>query len=345
MMLSSASAANITSDMDSAAIQNAIDGAAEGEEISFELHDYQDISLVINKSLNLQGNGATLNYNPNNIVVLNISNTEYVTINGFIINGGRAIVANTVNNLNITNNIINMETENDAISLTSVKGALINNNKLYGNTIGRDGIGLVNASDITVSNNDIFQFYRNGISLAAGRLGGLNDTSTYNILIKGNNIYAIGQEGIFFGGGVTQVVIKDNYFLGIYGNAINIARSSTNILIKNNNIINCFVGIRVVEGDTVHDPNTATELDNVTIKNNIFTGNYIAIELVNVINSTNNPGLNIANNLFFNNENDIIDVTEAETTELPVNESPSLLKQILTKICSIISGILKLFQW
>ena len=327
-MVSTASAATITAGMNSTEIQNEINLANENDVISFEYYDYQNISLVINKSLNLQGNGAILNYDVNNLVVLNVVNTDNVIIDGFTINGGRAIVANNVSNLIITNNVINMQTNNDAISLTSVQKAILDNNKLYGDNIGRDGIGLVNSSDITISTNEIVEFTRNGIGMAAGRLGELNETRTFNIVIQGNDISFIGEEGIYFGGGVDHVNITNNniFFIGNEsngtGNGINIARSSEDILITDNTIEFCGVGIRVEEGNTDHDNETPTVLKNVIIENNTLNGNSVGILLVN----SNNPVVwtyyLLGNNDFSDNGVDVKAVIEvvAELEDEPVDD-------------------------
>ncbi|MCL2114734.1 MAG: right-handed parallel beta-helix repeat-containing protein [Methanobrevibacter sp.] len=345
-IISSASAANVVDTMNNAEIQNVID-TTNDTTVFFTPGTYQDISLTINKTLNLQGNGSTLNFNSGTPIVLNVISTTNVVINNFTINSGRAIVVNSTNNINITNNVINMGTDNDAISLTSVNTALIQNNELNGNAFiiqARDGIGIVNSSDVTISNNDIFSFYRNGISLAAGFMG--VNSATSNIVINDNIIYNIGPgpeeegQGIFFGGGVTGVTISNNYICNVSGNGINIARSTVDILIDNNTIIDCIVGVRVEEGNTFHNASSPTVIENVTITNNFFYGNVVAILLVNVVNSTGS--FSISNNNFVNNVNNITNITvPLEETSAEVNNLWSVIKNFVSKI---ISFLWKLFK-
>lgn len=362
-MMSAVSAAqtwDVGNNTDSTSIQNIINNASDGDTISFFANGtYVDTSITINKNLTLNGNGATLSNPVTGAVILNIASTNNkttsnVTINNFIIEGGRAIVANGVNNLIITNNIIDMYTNNDAISLTSVQVALLKDNEINGKILstvaGRDAIGVVNSSDINIIDNNLSGFTRNGISMAAGRLGALNETSTFNILIKGNNIFNITEEGIYFGGGVSHVDIINNILSSIPGNAINIVRSSENILIKDNTITNCGVAIRIEEGNIFHDNETPTVLKNVTIKGNYISSNGIAILLVNVTNSAN--GLNITKNTLSNNDQDIVITTQGanafdEQLDEPVTDEPddkptSWLKKIFGKIVSIITCVFKL---
>lgn len=313
-MMSAVSAAttwNITANYTSDDIQNIIDDdTIDGDTLSFaEDSPYYNISLVIDKSLNLQGNGATLNYNESNPVVLNIINTNNVVINGFTIYGGNAILANNSEKLIIKNNTISMGTEDDAIRFISVKKALIKYNEFFGNYIGRDAIGLVNSSNIIIYKNNMSYFNRNGISLAAGRLGELNDSSTYNILIKKNYIYDV-DFGIFFGGGVSHVDIKYNELRDFISVGINIARSCTDILIKNNTIGESYggpinIGIIIEENNNFHDPQTPTKLNNLTVIGNLLQGEYIGIRLLNLDNATYWQDQLLANNTF---DGDRIDI-------------------------------------
>jgi len=310
-MLSTTSAANtwnINDNASSSNIQTIIDHVTvDGDTINFANGTYNNISLNISKSLNIQGNGATFNGRTDGSVVLSVT-ADNVIINNFTLNSGSTITTNhfnSVSNLNITNNIININklTLNyHAIFLNNVHGAYVAGNIINGNGVIQNGIVLVNSSDITIQGNDIHDFVSNGITMDVW-WGSFESTGTFNILIQENNIFHIGENGIFFGGGVSHVEIIANDFTTIFANAINIARSSTDILIENNIITDCDIGIRIEENNRFH-MGIPTQLNNVTIKDNDIWGNWDGVFLVKLNNPTVwasdlNFNNTIINNIFF----------------------------------------------
>lgn len=180
------SAIDVDDSMSNAEIQGYIDGAGVGETINFLEGTYLNISLIINKTLNLVSNGATLIGNGTNHI-LTISNTIGVTITGFTID---------ING-----------TGGDGIRGSNVTSAVIANNTIKN---GGDGISIfMMYKNLTIANNTITNMTENfgdAISLVNHNTNQETDTST---TIEGNiidsSIY-----GIFLGGNFKGNITNNN---------------------------------------------------------------------------------------------------------------------------------------
>lgn len=269
--------------IDSVAIQSIIDSANDGDSLIFEEGGtHENISVTINKSLNLVGNNVSIFGTGVGSRIFTINGGgNYVNITGFNLYGGTSIHAENVANINISGNNISGATGNDAISLNNVNGVTIKNNVFNSTGNGtRDVIHIVNVQNALIENNVIDNCTRDCVSLASGNATG---ASTYNIKIINNTFLNGGTDGIYFGGGVEQVEIISNTFLNFTGVGINVERSSTNICILNNtfNGTNTSTAIRLVENNTNHN-GTPTVLTNVTVAGNSINNNLCGIELYQV---------------------------------------------------------------
>ena len=139
--------------MNNSQIQAIIDNAGAGDTIEFLAGVYSNISLNINKALNLVSDGATLIGDGSNAVfTITGSNASGTNMSNFIINGSGS----------------------NGIDLINTQGINIANNILQNCTsaIGINGSGNLNIHDNNLSNS------RGGVSLSDGY---------YNVSLKDNN--------------------------------------------------------------------------------------------------------------------------------------------------------------
>lgn len=147
----------VTVGSDSAAIQEKINSLSDGDTLNFENGTYTDICLVVNKSITINGNGATLigydtpsrantpqivykptnesGYAISNFATLFIVNTHDVVLNGLAFIGGANSGANVADAL---------------VYVKSTKNVLIDNNTFSGSCTG---VYLVQSHDGTIANN------------------------------------------------------------------------------------------------------------------------------------------------------------------------------------------------
>ncbi len=149
----------VTVGSDNSAIQEKINGLSDGDTLNFENGTYTDICLVVNKSITINGNGATLigydtpskantpqiiykptnesGYAISNFATLFIVNTHDVVLNGLVFIGGANSESDVADGL---------------VYVKSVKNILIDNNTFDGSCTG---VYLVQSHDGTIANNHI----------------------------------------------------------------------------------------------------------------------------------------------------------------------------------------------
>ena len=263
-MMGPASAAEvpITSDMTNAEIQDAIDGAAAGDTINFETGTYNNISLTINKALNMVGNSATIFGNGS--AVMTITGTTGLNITGFNINinsnaasgiYGSSVISCRIENNNITNG-------GDAINIFQLyKDLTINNNHIT-NMVNKHG------DAISIVNHD----------------ANLETTTTSRIT---NNVIDNAIYGIFLGGNFNGTVSGNSITNTQYGMNITgkhtASLGSLNAVISNNN----------VTGIAMENPNVVYLNMNNNIIYNLGTSGYTVLTnsyfaKTGTINVTNN---------------------------------------------------------
>lgn len=214
MILAPVGAANVTvnSGMKNSDIQNLINNAKSGDTIKFNGGDYQNVSLVINKKLNVVGtknvvlNGTdSADSNGKTTFVFYFTNRSSGTVlSGFNINTNTdyAVILNNVNNVIIANNSINggakgsiyvASSSNINLTQNTIKnsvgnGLTIDSSKsvtLYKNLINHN-----HGDGVTVLNSQITNFTLNKISfngINAITLKNSNNTVIHNNSINNNN--------------------------------------------------------------------------------------------------------------------------------------------------------------
>jgi uncharacterized repeat protein (TIGR01451 family) len=283
--VSSASAAtvNVDSGLNNTQIQAIIDNANSGDTIQFLGSEYDDIALVINKTLNLVGanTGTVIKAitNTSNIPAaaknLSVSNTAafYFLNNSYLLNDTNTTVYVSGDNcnisgFNITTNSNNFTTYTSLIYATHVLGLNIVNNSLSSSTWGiysyicpevkiinntannftNTGILAFGSAEAYIANNTVSNAANHGIDVRHG-LG-------YNATVTGNTI-TNADEGIY---------LMHSAGHNVYNNTISnctlssiTAYGAADCNIYNNTMKNSFVGVLLASG-----------FENINITNNTY---------------------------------------------------------------------------
>ena len=225
----------IGSDLSNDEIQVKFDNANDGDTFEFTDERYGDVSLVVNKKLNIISKNNSVVYTSNQITdkakSLGIDKTFgfYFTskaagsvLSGITIvasNGGYGVIVDNSNNIKI----------NDNKMTNGENGVLIKNSDkiiLYGNDISKamgSGVRLQNVKNSLVRNNEISYNKLSGIETSniyycnitnnTIHHNDLNGISTFNksshTLINGNTIYE-NTNGIYINSTSTNDVVKTN---------------------------------------------------------------------------------------------------------------------------------------
>ena len=188
----------ITSDLDNEAIQTMFDSASEGDTFEFTDSTYNDISLVVDKKLNIVSNSNSKIYTSGQLSTkagnLGIADTFgfYFTSDGAgsVLSGITIIASNS----------------DCGIIIDSANDVTVDNNVITG---GKNCILVKNAEDITLTNNNISKADLNGIQLQ----------NTRNSLISQNDISYNKRSGIetsnIYYCNITNNTVHHNDFNGI----------------------------------------------------------------------------------------------------------------------------------
>ena len=300
----SAASTNVNSDMSSAQIQSIIDGSGAGDTINFLAGVYSNISLSINKAMNLVGNGVTLVGNSTINAVISVANATGVNISGFNIigNGSKYAVSltNVSNSSVMSNNISNTSGNGiniaDTGNLTNPNNLTIGNNRIVNTTGGM----YVSGSGMNISNNYIDM---------GGRVNtGISGGSAFSILIQ-NNTMLNGGDGINIYGLYKNLTIDSNTIMHManhYGNGISLVNHGTNketdtyTTITNNNINDTVYGLFLggyftgnISGNNINGSSIAGM--NITGKHTVTTGSLNANITNNNITNGGNLGISMEN--------------------------------------------------
>lgn len=225
----------ITSDLSNEDIQSQFDNANDGDTFEFTDPEYQDMSLVVDKKLNIISKKDSVVYVSDEVsdkardrgidktfgfyFTSNAAGSVLSGINIVASNSDYGIVADNTRNIKITNNnvtsggngvlIKNSDkitlSEND-ISKAKQNGVQFQNVK--NSIIERNVISLNKKSGIETSNIEYCKILNNTI-----HHNGLNGISTFNksshTLISGNNVYE-NTNGIYINSTSTHDVVKSN---------------------------------------------------------------------------------------------------------------------------------------
>ena len=221
-------AETVTAGSNSSAIQEKINSLSDGDTLNFEAGEYKNISIYVDKSITINGNGAVLTgydnpsvaNNPNKISSLGLTklatlfiiNTNKVTLNGLTFVGGANSGSNTASTLVYAYNVTNIN--------------------ISGNTFGGSctGLYLDQCPDGTVYNNTI----RNQAST------GILNFGSARTLIKENYVINAANHGIDarYGTGMNVQVINNTIIGSKEG--IYLMHSKGHTATKNT-IINCSI--------------------------------------------------------------------------------------------------------
>ncbi len=227
----------ITSDLSNEDIQRMLDSASDGDTFEFTDKTYNNVSLVVDKKLNIISKTHSKVYTSSQLstkakslgitdtfgfyftsnsagsilsgITIIASNSDYgiivdssskVTIDGNVITGGKnCVLVRNSDNIALTNNNISKATSN-GIQLKNVKNSVISKNIVSYNK--RSGIETSNIYYCNITNNTVHHNNFNGISLF--------NVSTGNI-IKHNQAYE-NPNGIYIDSQSKNDVINANSF-------------------------------------------------------------------------------------------------------------------------------------
>ncbi|MCK9151892.1 right-handed parallel beta-helix repeat-containing protein [Methanobacterium alcaliphilum] len=351
IMIDPVSAADwtVNSGSNSADIQAIIDGATSGDTINFQAGNYDDIKVLINKTLNLVGNGAVLNsVNSNNTYIFKIVASGDVdasgtTVQGFEFNlinnteaktSAYAIQLDRVQNILIKN--VTSHDGKSGVYCGNVNNTIIENctftdayNKAY-------SVNIMGGTNITVINSS-FTGGMDAISMASGASHVTVDGNTFK-----DNLYAA-----FWGGGIVYITYINNLFDNwTYGGlAIEKAANLTSII--NNTFINGNGDAIYIKNSNAHgDWTNITAIDiSGNVFENITNGAAIGVDKEGIfhgsgtgdsIKGTNNTVKNVSNgyvclystgsNLNFTMDSHINKADKTANVSISSSVSPSAIK-------------------
>jgi uncharacterized repeat protein (TIGR01451 family) len=225
-------------------IQGYIDSANIGDTINFAPGTYNDIKIIINKTLNFVGNGAIINgVNESNTNIFKVTTNgdadasgstfngfefnlfdNNVTINGKLGSTGYAIDLEGVSNIVVQN--VTSHNGKAAVYNFGAFNTLINNCTFTDNYGYCYGFHIMGGDNLTLNNSTITGC-GDGISIASGA----TNVKVENSLLL-NNIYSA-----FWGGGVSNITFQNNTLNGFY-EGLGIEKAANQTYIINNTFIN-----------------------------------------------------------------------------------------------------------
>jgi uncharacterized repeat protein (TIGR01451 family) len=276
--IASVSAATVTvnSGLNNTQIQAIIDGSNSGDTIQFLGSEYDNIALVINKTLNLVGaNSGT--------IIKAISNSSYIpqvvtdnaitnTAAFYFFNGTNgAGNGSSISGFNITsmaNSTTGMGYDNSLIYSQYVSGLNITNNSL---NLASWGIYAVECPNLLVSNNSVVNMATTGILSFGSANAIISNNSVQNCSNHGIDVrHPVGPNVTVSGNFVNNcnegIYLMHSQGHSVYNNTIKNCKLSSitvygagNVNITNNTMSNSFVGVLLSSG-----------FYNVNIQNNTY---------------------------------------------------------------------------
>ncbi|MBQ2652387.1 MAG: right-handed parallel beta-helix repeat-containing protein [Methanobrevibacter sp.] len=225
----------VTSDLSNENIQTMFDNAKEGDTFKFTSTEYNNISLVVYKQLNIiSKNNSVINvYDKltDKAKSLGISKTfgfyftsngAGSTLSGFAIkakDSDNAVIVDGTNNVTIKNNVITGAI--NSVLVRNSENITLTNNKI--SQASENGIQLQNVKNSEISKNTIWKNKRSGIETTD-----LYDSSILRNVIHHNGFNGISMYGISSGNSIKHNTIHNNTN-GIFVNA----KSTNDVIIAN----------------------------------------------------------------------------------------------------------------
>ncbi|MTK63694.1 MAG: right-handed parallel beta-helix repeat-containing protein [Methanobacterium sp.] len=272
-------------------IQKLIDSAKVGDTINFIGRYYDNLSLIINKSLNIITNvNATISGDSSgqptflvtgtkskwtNITGFNIksvndgislNNTANVTVskNSVRSTGGVGIKVSKSTGVKVKNNTVT--SSKTGISVENCKNSTIQSNNVKNSA--NNGVEIKNSQDINVSNNTVTSSGKHGASISSSQNvdlesndieynqnNGVNQIDTAGVTLNKNIISNNGINGVYFDTNVINTQITNNNICSNVKYGINLDGSGSTTTINNNAINGNAIGI---------DINSATDFLEIT---------------------------------------------------------------------------------
>jgi len=317
MSPASAATINIAPGLQNYDIQTLINGSNQGDTINFLGSSYSNISLIINKKLNIisTDNTILISNNSNEISGLGTfafyfnTNSLGSIISGFniIANSDYGIIAENVKNITINFNNISGSSQ-DAIYLKNVSNFNINQNNLSNS--GGNGLNIKNSKDVSVNKNRIENNNYSGVdvsnssnikinsnNIVDNNLSGLSIYSSKNMSVKNNSL-----ENNEYG-----AYLSNTYNINITGNkikkneinGISLEDTTENTFISQNNITSNVNGIYIdsysvndtIINNTIEDSVKSAKTyidvfdtgDNIGLGDNYQESNHLINIIYNVI--------------------------------------------------------------
>ena len=265
----------VTAGSSSSDIQSKIDGLSDGDTLNFEAGEYSDISVYVNKSITINGNGAILKgydtpsvdntpekvktsiqnggYGLTNFATLFIINTNHVTLNGLTFIGGAnsgpvlqsaLVYAYNTSSLNITNNIFDG-------ACTGLYTNLCHDGTVFNNTVkNQASTGILNfaSARTLIKENTVINAFNHGIDARHG--------TGPNVKVINNTVIG-SKEGIYLMHSKGHVA-TDNTIINSTISSIT-CYGSGNIRISNNKLQYSRIGVLLAAG-----------YSNITIEENTY---------------------------------------------------------------------------
>ena len=279
IMAAPASAAtyNIAAGSSSTQIQSVLDQASNGDTINFQPGTYNGIDVVINKTLNLVGNGAILNGFNSTDNIFTVTSNGTADGSGTMIMGFQFFPVNNATNGSKSSSIDLNQVSNVVIqNVTSENGyAAVYNGNAYNTLIQNCTFGdiynyaysvdIMGGNNITIANSSI-SGSMDGISMATSA----TNVNVYNNLLLNNTFDA------FWGGGISNITFTNNTFNGFY-EALGIEKAANQTFIINNTFENGWGNSTALKasGDAIYIKNSnshgpVTLISDIEIIGNIF---------------------------------------------------------------------------
>ena len=273
-----AATVNVASGEDSSKIQSKIDNAKSGDTLNFASKgSWKDITLTIDKKLNIVGNGAKISKSANTTVFTFSpsrpgADSSGSSVSGFTINAPAAISAIDTNKITVKDMTITGRKDTDTIFLQRVNTAVVDNVKV---TTSKYAICFYGGDSLIINKCTVSNTV-DAVSLAQG---------AKHITMQNNN-FNKNDYGVFFGGGVMHVTIKNNQITNSLYHALSLTKSASTTTITGNTFKNNPITIYLEQGNTAHgDP---TVIGDISIYENKFINSKVAGVYINTTATTIN---------------------------------------------------------
>ncbi|MCL2115602.1 MAG: right-handed parallel beta-helix repeat-containing protein [Methanobrevibacter sp.] len=271
-----AATVNVANGETSSQIQSKIDNAKSGDTLNFASKGtWKDITLTIDKKLNIVGNNGKITKSGNTTVFTFLpskpgADSSGSSVSGFTINAPSAVSAQDTNKITIKNLTIASNRDNHAISLQRVNTAVVENVKISKSkyAISFNGGNGLTVSKCTISNSV------DAVSMAQ---------MAQHITLQ-NNTFNKNDWAVFFGGGVKHVTIKNNQIANSVYHGLSLTKSASTTTITGNTFKNNPIAVYLEQGNTAHgDP---TVIGDISIYQNKITNSKIAGVYINTTATT-----------------------------------------------------------